>query len=82
MTTFVFIESDGNQPAVSAADGASPLSAAVGNDVADILADCGGGRSGVTDVWGFPVLSCQITLTPNLDGWSSRRLRHRSNARK
>jgi 2Fe-2S ferredoxin len=96
MAKVVFIESDGTERAVDAADGASLMSAAVANQVSGILADCGGACSCATchvqvqPPWleqvGGPSaletsmleyapelqegsrLSCQITVTPALEG--------------
>jgi 2Fe-2S ferredoxin len=96
MAKVVFIESDGTERAVAAADGASLMSAAIAGGVAGLPADCGGACSCATchvhvdAAWtervGGPSvlessmleyapelqensrLSCQITISPELEG--------------
>jgi len=82
MPKIVFIEHNGTEHVVEAVVGRSVMQAAVENFVPGIVADCGGSCSaipavqadeqslleGLLDTESNSRLTCQIEITPSLDG--------------
>jgi 2Fe-2S ferredoxin len=76
MPKITYIEHDGTQHTVEAEIGSTVMETALRNDIASIVAECGGSCTCATclvhvdEKW-FPVvgpLSCQIKVTEQLDG--------------